>query len=68
MGKFRIEIDKNAQRDFEKIFLSGDKITIKKVEKMILELSVNPYTGTGHPEPLNPDSALDFVMRENMIK
>lgn len=52
MGKFRIEIDKNAQRDFEKIYLSGDKIIIKKVEKMILELSVNPYIGTGHPEPL----------------
>jgi toxin YoeB len=39
MGKYRLEIDKNAKNDFDKIYKSGDKATIKKLEKIILELS-----------------------------
>jgi toxin YoeB len=52
MGKFRIEIDKNAKNDFDKIYKSGDKFTIKKVENIILELEEHPYTGSGQPEQL----------------
>lgn len=52
MGKFRIEVNKVAKSDFEKIYTSGDKSSIKKLENIILELSVDPYTGSGQPEKL----------------
>lgn len=52
MGKFRLEINKEASQDFDKIRKSGDKALFRKVEKIIFELSEHPHTGTGHPEPL----------------
>ncbi len=52
MGKFRIEIDKVAKYDFDKIYRSGDKSSIKKLETIILELESHPYSGIGHPEQL----------------
>jgi toxin YoeB len=52
MGKSGLEIDKAAKNDFDKIYKSGDKSTIKKVETIILELADHPYTGTGQPEKL----------------
>jgi toxin YoeB len=52
MGKFRIEVDKVAKQDFDKIYRSGDRSTIKKLETIILELASHPYTGVGHPEAL----------------
>ena len=35
-----------------KHFKSGDKSTIKKIEKILKELEINPYSGTGKPEQL----------------
>jgi toxin YoeB len=52
MGKFRIEIDKQAKKDLEKHTKSGDKQSIKKIEKILHELEEHPYTGTGNPEQL----------------
>lgn len=52
MGKFRLKIEDKAKEDFEKIRKSGDKATIKKIEKIIIELSEHPTTGTGNPEQL----------------
>ncbi len=52
MGKFRLEVNKEARQDFEKIRKSGDKSLIKKLEQIIYELADHPYFGTGHPEPL----------------
>lgn len=52
MGKFRLEIDDNAKADIAKIYKSGDKSTIKKLEKIIIELSEHPTTGVSNPEPL----------------
>lgn len=52
MGKFRIEVDKVAKYDFDKIYRSGDKLSIKKLESIILELESHPYSGIGQPEPL----------------
>jgi len=34
------------------IYKSGNQATIKKVEKIIIELSIHPATGTGNPEQL----------------
>lgn len=52
MGKFRIEIKPDAQKDLEKHYKFGDKASIKKIEKILLELSENPFLGIGQPEPL----------------
>ena len=52
MGQFRLEVDGNAKVDFEKIYKSGDKASIKKLEKIILELQEHPTIGTGNPEQL----------------
>jgi toxin YoeB len=52
MGKFRIEITKLAQQHLAKHYKSGNKPTIKKIEKMLLELSDTPFSGTGNPEAL----------------
>jgi toxin YoeB len=55
MGQFRIEVADKAKIDFEKIYKSGNKATIKKLEKIMLELSSNPHSGIGNPEPLKHD-------------
>jgi len=52
MGKFRIKIEELAESHIKKIYKSGDKGSIKKIEKIFLELSENPYSGTGNSEPL----------------
>jgi len=55
MGKFRLEIDDFAKRDIVEIYKSGDKATIKKLEKIIIELSEHPTIGIGNPEALKYD-------------
>ena len=52
MGKFRIKIEKLAQNHIEKFYKAGNKGNIKKIEKILLKLSENPYSGTGQPEQL----------------
>jgi len=52
MGKFRIEIEKLAQNDIEKFYKAGNKGNIKKIEKILLELTETPYSGIGQPEQL----------------
>lgn len=52
MGKFRLEIEDRARQYFIKIYKSGDTTSIKKIEKMIIELSDHLKVGIGNPEPL----------------
>lgn len=52
MGKFTIQIEKLAQDHLNKHIKSGDKASIKKIEKIFIELSQTPYSGIGNPEPL----------------
>jgi toxin YoeB len=52
MGKYFIEIKDIAKIHFKKIYKSGDLRTIKKLEKIILELSEHPTIGIGNPELL----------------
>ena len=52
MGKFRVEIKELAEKQIKQHYKSGDRASIKKLEKIILELSVNPFQGTGNPEQL----------------
>lgn len=50
MGKFRVEVTKIAKQDIEKHKKSGNKISIKNITKILVDLSENPYEGFGNPE------------------
>lgn len=52
MGKFRIEIKEIAQKHIKLHYKSGDKKSIKAIEKILLELSETPFEGSGNPEEL----------------
>lgn len=52
MGKYRVEIKMEAQKDLKKLFKSGNRPTIKKIETILRELEIHPYTGEGQPEEL----------------
>jgi len=52
MGKFGVEIKPEAKKDLEKHYKSGDKASIKKIEKILSELEETPYSGTGQPKQL----------------
>jgi toxin YoeB len=52
MGKFRVEIKIEAQKDLKRHFKSGDKATIKRIEVVLKELEIHPFVGTGQPEQL----------------
>ena len=52
MGKFRVEVTKSANQDIEKHKKSGNKISIKNIAKILIDLTDNPYEGFGNPEPL----------------
>jgi toxin YoeB len=52
MGIYYVEITEKAEKDILKIEKSGDKATIKKLEKIIIELSNHPKIGVGSPEQL----------------
>ena len=52
MGKFRIKIEPKANLDIAKHKKSGNQATIKKISKILIELSEKPFEGTGNPEAL----------------
>lgn len=52
MGKFRIEVEELAEKEIAKHYKSGDKASIKKIEKIFIELTETPYLGIGNPEAL----------------
>lgn len=52
MGKYFIEVKETAQKHIRLIFKSGDKLTIKKLERIFIELENHPTTGIGNPEQL----------------
>ncbi|KQR72145.1 Txe/YoeB family addiction module toxin [Pedobacter sp. Leaf176] len=52
MGKFRLEVEELAQNHLKKHYKSGNKASIKKIEKILIELTETPYSGVGNPELL----------------
>ena len=52
MGNYRIIIKKTAKKDLVKHKKSGDKKSKVKISKIIEELKIHPYSGTGKPEQL----------------
>ena len=52
MGKYIVELDPKAKKEIKAHYKSGNQSSIKKLEKILQELSTNPYKGTGNPEAL----------------
>lgn len=52
MGKYIINVSEKARKDLSKIHKSGDKNSIKRIDKIFEELQQNPYEGIGKPEAL----------------
>ena len=52
MGRYTIEISKEALADLSKIKKSGKKTDVSKIEKIFLELEIHTTTGIGKPEKL----------------
>ena len=52
MGKYFVEFEDIARKDLRAHYKSGNKSTIKKIEKILLELTENPFFGEGQPEEL----------------
>ena len=47
-----LELSETALEDIDKHKKSGDKPTLKKIERLLTELIKHPTTGTGQPEKL----------------
>lgn len=52
MGKYFVEFDLVARNDLRAHYKSDNKAIIKKIEKILLELTENPFQGEGQPEEL----------------
>lgn len=49
---YELEFSKNALNDIKKHKKTGDRATLKKIEKLLNELMEHPRRGTGKPEEL----------------
>jgi toxin YoeB len=52
VGKFFVIIEPTAKVEIKFHLKSGNRAFIKKIEKIILELTESPFTGTQNPEAL----------------
>ena len=62
---YTLDFSKTALEDIKKHKKSGDKPTLKKIEKLLNELMEHPITGTGQPEKLKHDLAGLYSRRIN---
>ena len=65
MGKYIVEFDLEAKKDLKNHYKSGNKASIKKIEKILLELTEHPFFGEGKPEELKHDFAGYWSRRIN---
>jgi toxin YoeB len=52
MGKYIVVLEPSAENEIKFHLKSGNKAIIKKLEKIIQELTETPYSGIGNPEAL----------------
>ncbi len=62
---YSLEFSTTALKDIEKHKKSGDRSTLKKIEKLLNELMEHPTTGTGQPEKLKHEFAGLYSRRIN---
>ena len=52
MGKYIVEINSVVKKELISHYKSGNKATINKIEKILLELTKHPFECEGQPEEL----------------
>lgn len=52
MEKYSVDLTPRAKEQLRLIYKSGDKVIIKKIERLVVELSEHPKIGVGKPEQL----------------
>lgn len=65
MKKYTVKISKTADVDIEKHKKSGKKSSIKKIDEILDELEIHPYSGTGKPEALKHELSGKWSRRIN---
>ena len=50
MGEYFVDITEKAENDILKIYKSGSRSDINKLNKILVDLSTHPKIGTGNPE------------------
>ena len=63
--RYALVFSEMALDDIEKHKKSGDKLVLRKIEKLLKELTEHPTTGTGQPEILKHDLAGLYSRRIN---
>ena len=63
--KYEVRYSREAKKDYLSIRKSGNRPLIKKVDKILDELSFHPTEGTGKPEKLKGDLAGYYSRRLN---
>ena len=52
MAKYIVDIEPEARLELKKHYMSGNQASIKKITKILLELTETPFAGVGKPEAL----------------
>jgi len=52
MGKYKVALTDRAKMHLAEWKHSGQKVVIRKIERIIGELAETPFSGIGSPEPL----------------
>lgn len=62
---YHLEFSKQANIDIDFHKKSGNKVVLKKLLALLLEISEHPFEGTGKPEPLKYELAGYWSRRIN---
>ena len=52
MGRYFVVLTDTTKQQLVKLHKSGDKIVIRRIERILNELSEHPFEGIGKPEQL----------------
>ena len=52
MGKYIVDFEPKAKKEITDHYRSGNQASVKRIAKILIELSETPFKGTGNPEPL----------------
>ena len=52
MGKYTVAFDPKALKEIREHYKSGNQSSIKRIAKILIELTETPFEGIGNPEAL----------------
>jgi len=65
MGKYFVDFEPKAKEEIKAHLKSGNKANIKKLEKILIELTQKPFEGIGNPEPLKYELSVFWSRKIN---